>query len=125
MTAFTRFKGVRRSALKTSSGAGRTSLPAAMQSSTRAATASAWPSLKKGSRAQSAAAGSARKRASAAATEPLIGSECGPPAGCPRFRAGGSYHESVCWDEPFGPEGWDGDHKVKAGLNAPEPALEQ
>src|SRR5215207_2064214 len=28
-------------------------------------------------------------------------------------------------DEPFGPERWDGDQAVKAGVDAPEPALEQ
>src|SRR3954463_4695998 len=27
-------------------------------------------------------------------------------------------------DEPFGPEWWEGDHQMKAGVDAPEPALE-
>src|SRR3954464_5475735 len=27
--------------------------------------------------------------------------------------------------EPFGPERWEGDHQMKAGVDAPEPALEQ
>src|SRR4051794_35049226 len=28
-------------------------------------------------------------------------------------------------DEPFSPEGWDGDQAVKAGVNAPQAPLEQ
>src|ERR1041384_8019778 len=28
-------------------------------------------------------------------------------------------------DEPFRPERWEGDHQMKAGVDAPEPALEQ
>src|SRR4051812_32592340 len=37
--------------------------------------------------------------------------------------------ESLPWvslgDEPFSPEGWDGDQAVKAGVNAPRAPLEQ
>ena len=34
------------------------------------------------------------------------------------------YHESVSWDDPFGPEGRDGDQAVNAGVNASDTTLE-
>src|SRR3954466_3161956 len=40
------------------------------------------------------------------------------------FEQCGAYHESVCWDDPFGPEGRDGDQAVDAGVNASDATLE-
>jgi hypothetical protein len=34
------------------------------------------------------------------------------------------YHGSVSWDDPFGPEGRDGDQAVNAGVNASDTTLE-
>src|SRR3982750_4513440 len=40
-----------------------------------------------------------------------------------------SQRQALPWvslgDEPFSPEGWDGDQAVKAGVNAPQAPLEQ
>ena len=36
----------------------------------------------------------------------------------------GPYHGSVSWDDPFGPEGRDGDQAVNAGVNASDTTLE-
>src|SRR4051794_37289574 len=60
-----------------------------------------------------------------------------PRAKCKIFECctGDLIQSSVCYDvslpwvslgdEPFSPEGWDGDRAVKAGVNAPQAPLEQ
>src|SRR3954463_10234519 len=45
------------------------------------------------------------------------------------FHASFASGDALPWvslgDEPFSPEGWDGDQAVKAGVNAPQAPLEQ